>query len=410
MPRSEGSSQSTEQSARSFEPSAHAPAASAGPPDPITEGARVLAVCNACRYCEQYCPVFQAMERRFAFGGADVSYLANLCHNCGECLYACQYAPPHEFAINVPRALARARVRSYQAQVWPPALGAAFARQGLRTALLVAAAMIAVVFAVALGLNPDALDDVGTAADFYAVLPHAAMVALFGGVGAFVALALAIGTRRFRREIESERHARSESRRRGASATQPSPDRASPGRGTVLRALRDIATLRHLHTSGEPCTTAADHRTPWRRCFHHATSYGFLSCFAATCVAALYHALGTAAPYAYTSLPVVLGVLGGVGLVVGPLGLLLQRRERDPALSTPAHEGLDNAFLVLLLATSATGLALLALRHHAAMGVVLLVHLGVVLALFVTLPYGKFVHGLYRAVALLKYAREDVPP
>ena len=77
--------------------------------DPIVEGARVLAVCNACRYCEQYCPVFKAMERRLDFASADVNYLANLCHNCGECLYACQYAPPHEFAINVPQALAGAR-------------------------------------------------------------------------------------------------------------------------------------------------------------------------------------------------------------------------------------------------------------------------------------------------------------
>ena len=58
--------------------------------DAAAEGARVMAVCNACRYCEQYCPVFQAMERRLTFASADLNYLANLCHNCGECLYACQ--------------------------------------------------------------------------------------------------------------------------------------------------------------------------------------------------------------------------------------------------------------------------------------------------------------------------------
>ncbi len=39
------------------------------------------------------------------------------------------------------------------------------------------------------------------------------------------------------------------------------------------------------------------------------------------------------------------------------------------------------------------------------MGVLLVVHLGVVLALFLTLPYGKFVHGLYRGMALLRYRR-----
>ena len=89
--------------------------------------------------------------------------------------------------------------------------------------------------------------------------------------------------------------------------------------------------------------------------------------------------------------------------MVGTAGLLLQRR--DPALSSPADRGLDRAFLVLLLLTAATGLLLLALREHAAMGVLLIVHLGVVLALFVTLPYGKFVHGLYRAAALYRYRR-----
>ena len=63
--------------------------------------------------------------------------------------------------------------------------------------------------------------------------------------------------------------------------------------------------------------------------------------------------------------------------------------------------------MVLLLLTSASGLLLLALREHRVMGSLLLVHLGLVLALFVTLPYGKFVHGIYRAIALAQHAREE---
>jgi citrate/tricarballylate utilization protein len=33
-----------------------------------------------------------------------------------------------------------------------------------------------------------------------------------------------------------------------------------------------------------------------------------------------------------------------------------------------------------------------------------------VLALFLLLPYGKFVHGIYRALALVKYRRERGRP
>src|SRR5262245_1007459 len=112
----------------------------------LDEGARVMTVCNACRYCEQYCPVFPAMEQRASFAKADLVYLANLCHNCGECLYACQYAPPHEFGINVPRTLAEIRIGSYEDYCWPAFMGAAFKRNSVMTALLLAAAFAAVLF------------------------------------------------------------------------------------------------------------------------------------------------------------------------------------------------------------------------------------------------------------------------
>ena len=37
----------------------------------LEQGAHTMTVCNACRYCEQYCPVFPAMEERLTFGKAD---------------------------------------------------------------------------------------------------------------------------------------------------------------------------------------------------------------------------------------------------------------------------------------------------------------------------------------------------
>jgi citrate/tricarballylate utilization protein len=46
------------------------------------------------------------------------------------------------------------------------------------------------------------------------------------------------------------------------------------------------------------------------------------------------------------------------------------------------------------------------LRATPAMGPLLALHLGAVFALFITMPYGKFVHGFYRFAALVRYAQE----
>jgi citrate/tricarballylate utilization protein len=357
-------------------------------PETLAESQHVLTVCNACRYCEGYCPVFQAIEHRTAFARGDVLYLSNLCHNCGECLYACQYAPPHEFGINVPRVMAEARLASYEEFCWPPFMSGMFRRSGIVVALA-----LAVVSMLAIGLLARPAPVAG---DFYGVIPHDEMVAVFGAVGAFVVVALTIG---FRRAVASFR---------GPGLSGPAaggPERAAP-----LQALRDMLTVRHLHAAGDDCTSDVDVRTPWRRYFHHCTFYGFALCFASTTVAAIYHVVfGWRAPYAYVSLPVMLGTAGGAGLLIGPLGLLAERGRRDPALRDPRQNGLDVAFIVMLLLTSLTGLLLLALRTRAVMPALLVVHLGFVLGLFLTLPYGKFVHGIYRTAAWLKFSTEGRP-
>jgi citrate/tricarballylate utilization protein len=102
----------------------------------------------------------------------------------------------------------------------------------------------------------------------------------------------------------------------------------------------------------------------------------------------------------------VLGTLGGIGLLIGPVGLLVERCKRDPALVDQARTGMDVAFIAMLFMTGLSGIALLLWRDSFAMGPLLALHLGVVFSLFITMPYGKFVHGIYRYVALVRYARE----
>jgi citrate/tricarballylate utilization protein len=102
--------------------------------------------------------------------------------------------------------------------------------------------------------------------------------------------------------------------------------------------------------------------------------------------------------------------VGGIGLIIGPVGLLSLNLRRHELQGDAAQQPMDRAFIVLLLLTSITGLALLAGRETGAMALLLAIHLGVVMALFLTLPYGKFAHGVFRVAALFKHAIEKRQP
>lgn len=352
------------------------------------EARRLMTVCNACRYCEGRCAVFPAMEARRQFADGELDYLAQLCHACGACLGDCQFAPPHEFKVDVPRALAELRWESYRAHAWPRALAPMFARNGLKVAVAAALGAAGFLAGFALFDEPAALvSRHGGPGAFYRLMPHNAMLALFGAAFLYAVLAMALGVRSFQRAI-------------------PQLDGAGGAR-PLWQAARDAASLRYLGGGGEGCGDAEGRVADRRRLYHHFAFYGFLLCFAATCVATVNHyALGRLAPYPWYDLPVVLGTLGGVGLLVGPAGLLAEKWRRDPELQDPARFGMETAFLLMLFAVSLTGLALLVLRYTAAMPLLLALHLGFVFALFLTAPYGKFVHGLYRFAALVRYARE----
>jgi len=368
---------------------------------PESEVARQMQICNACRYCEGFCAVFPAMTRHLEFGKADIHYLANLCHNCGACLHACQYAPPHEFAINVPQAMAKVRVQTYADYAWPPALGALYQRQGLMLCMVLAAAL-ALFLVLAVGMNGGigALWHEPLAGNFYAIFPHNLLVLMFAPIFLFAVLALALGVLRFWRDV--------------------SPATASSALGeAALEATSAALRLKYLDganqtSADEPiegCPNGDDAPTLWRRRFHHLTFYGFMLCFAATSVATLYHYLfNWQAPYGYTSLPVLLGTVGGIGLLIGPAGLLWLNMHRHASHGDTAQKPMDRGFIALLFLVSLTGLALLVWRDTPAMAVLLAVHLGTVMALFVTLPYGKFAHGVFRSAALLKFAIEKRQP
>jgi citrate/tricarballylate utilization protein len=328
------------------------------------------------------------MERRREFTLGDLKYLSNLCHDCRGCFYACQYAPPHEFAVNVPRSLAALRAETYVDYAWPRPLAILFRRNGTVLSLAIALG-IAVVLLVAAYLGaPGGLTQrhSGTGA-FYRVIPENVMIVVGLVTLAYSALAMAIGVMRFWRETgESTIAARS-----------------------IVIALGDVLGLRNLGGGADDagCNDRSEDFSLTRRRYHHALFYGFLLCIASTVTAAIYdHFLDRVAPYAFLSLPVLLGTVGGVAMMAGAAGLTWLKvvGDRDPTYG-PTRGG-EVALLVLLFAAAGTGLALLAFRETRAMGLLLAIHLGVIFSFFLMLPYSRFVHGVYRSAALLRNAQE----
>ncbi len=355
----------------------------------LAEADRLMTVCNACRYCEGLCAVFPAMEMRRAFSDGDLDYMSNLCHACGACFYDCQFSPPHDFNVNVPQVLAKVRNQSYAHYAWPKALAPIFARNGVAVALITVAsvAIFLIGFAVA-GDSQTMFAVMSGPGAFYRLMSHDAMAFLFGFAFLYALAATGFGLRAFWHD--------------GDEAREP------PIWGPWLwRAIRDAGQLRYLDGGGAGCMNEDGTPVDRRRVYHHLTFYGFFLCFVATSVATLYHfLLGRVAPYPWWDVPVVLGTLGGIGLAIGPIGFLRTKAERDPILLDANGGGMETAFISMLFVLGVSGLALLLLRSTSAMGSLLALHLGAVLGFFITMPYGKFVHGIYRFAALVRHARE----
>jgi citrate/tricarballylate utilization protein len=358
--------------------------------DLYQEANRQFTICNACRYCEGFCPVFQAIETRRDFEKGDVFYLAHLCHDCQACYHACMYTPPHEFAIDIPQIMSQVRANSYRRWSWPGLLARSFTDSrigavsgGLAIILIVAVTLAAVpmdrMFSAHLG-----------AGAFYRVVPYPAMVIPAVILAVYGWAVWMYGGGQFWSEVH------------GAKAIRFRQ---------MVEALGAALSLRYLKGGGPGCPYPDERPSSARRICHNLTSWGFGSALVSTTLAFVYqdffHWLP---PYPVTSAPVVFGTIGGVALIAGTIGLMRLKEKSDPAQAGTGMRAMDYLFLIFLGSTALTGMLVLIFRTTSAMGILLTLHLAVVAALFVTAPYGKFVHLVYRSLAIVLYQIEKAGP
>lgn len=355
----------------------------------LKEARRIMTICNACRYCEGFCAVFPAMELRRVFSDGELKYLANLCHNCRSCYYACQYAPPHEFMLNVPRTMSQLRRETYREFAFPRVLSRLFVRNGLAVGLITGGSVLLIVGLILLlsplGIVMETHIEQGA---FYKIVPYELMVIPPLTLTGIVAVFLFVSLDSFW-------------------AGTDGPRGGLMNLSAHLRALKEVLTLTYLGGGGHGCNYPDERFSHIRRWLHQSVFYGLLLAGAATGAAAFYdHVLNEPGPHSIMSLPVVLGTVGGISAILGSAGLLFLKRTMDKAPWDEGSAGMDRAFTWLILLTNASGLILLALRETPVMGLFLAAHLGFVGAFFVSAPFSKFVHGMYRYGALVRHALE----
>jgi len=342
------------------------------------EAMRQLGICNSCRYCEGYCASFQALTRYREFDEPTVTHLANLCHNCRGCYYACQYTEPHEFAINIPALLANRRAKSWEQHIKPRWL--ARAMQQYVWPYVVLTILFVVLFAVVIGV-PWASSE-----PFYSSVSHSMMVLVFTPLFLVPLVSLALGLKNYWRAVGGTRLTLFD----------------------LKSAFKSAATLRQLSGGqGQGCNyESEDAFSSRRRWAHQATMYGFLLCFASTCTATLYHyVFGLTAPYSLFSLPKLFGISGGLLLSSGTVALVYLKSQANAELGSTKNTAAEYVFIGLLFFVSTTGLLLYWLSGTLLASACLIIHLASVAVFFISIPYSKMSHGFFRLAALCREAQ-----
>ncbi|MEM1610410.1 MAG: tricarballylate utilization 4Fe-4S protein TcuB [Sulfolobales archaeon] len=359
--------------------------------DLYREASRQFIICNACRYCEGFCAVFPAIERRlWSYDRGYIDYVANLCHDCRDCFYSCPYVSPNPFSINIPLLLSSIRLESYKRYTFPEQVSRIFFTRPLLSGLIVTLISMALVYlyVILVGDPSRLLEGHRGPGSFYRIIPYDAI--MIGGMAllAYIIAVLSISSYRYWRSIGST----------------GSKHLIKP----LIAGVWDAVSHRYFRGGGTGCSYPGDKPGYIRLYLHLSIFTGFMLAILSTISAAIYQELlGILPPYGLTTPPVVLGTAGGFLIIMGSTGLLYLKSRSNKEIIDRNMLRLDVFMLVLLDLIALTGLLVMILRDTIYMGFILTTHMGFVIALFIIAPYSKIIHMLYRTLSLAKYNNQS---
>jgi citrate/tricarballylate utilization protein len=348
-----------------------------------------LNICNACRYCENICPVFKAIELRRVFTENDIIYLSNLCHDCRGCYYACQYAPPHAFDINLPKTFGILRLETYKKYK-----NSNFSKKIIENPHLFSTVIFLISF---LFYTISSIIYTGKVSlkglfeqniSFYGILPENFLIITM--LIPFT-ISLAIYTKNlidYCTYIEIKK----------GDFFKLS---------NHIRSLKSVILLEFLDGGRYGCNYPNEEYSFSRKIYHQFVLYGFTAMLIATAIAAFMgHILKIKPPYNFTSLPVIFGTVGGVLVLLGLIGIIYLRTKMDRIPYSENINSMDINFIIILLMAVLTGFLVLIFRSTIFMPILLIIHLSVVITFFIMLPFSKLQHAVFRYASIFKYFSE----
>lgn len=343
--------------------------------DVLDEAKRQYDICNACRYCEGYCPVWEAMSLRTIIKRRDVLYFALLCYDHKDCYYACPYISPHYFALNIPSINRQVRLRTYNETIPKP-----LSQHKTLTLVLLSIPIILswVYFAL---IHSELTYPI----DFYRLVPYPILI-----IAGFMTLVFSIS-------ILTYQSVKYISMTFNEGLWQFLRRRAS----ALLPTLLDLLAHRWFY----PLHIPPDRESRIRFYAHVLIFYGFLLDVVSTVLGAIYQdILGIQPPFPIISPVVITGTVGGVMLIIGATISIAK---------SPSKVGTEEVRLsIMVLLVALTGMLVLTMRFFPLIPPLifygtLLTHLDLVYILFTYAPLTTTIsHVILRPITLLNYNYE----
>jgi citrate/tricarballylate utilization protein len=348
-----------------------------------------LNICNACRYCENICPVFKAIEFRRTFSDNSIIYLANLCHDCRGCYYACQYAPPHTFDINIPKIFGTLRLETYKNYK-----KSKFSKEIIEKPHIFSIAIFLISFlfyTISSIIYTGKLSLKGffeQNTSFYSVLPENFLIIT-------MLIPFTISLTIYIKDLIDY------------------CDYIDIKKSDFFKlfnhisSLKSVILLEFLDGGSFGCNYPDEEYSFSRRIYHQFVLFGFKITFISTLIAAfMSHILNISPPYSFTSLPVIFGTIGGVLMLLGLTGLLYLRTKMDRIPYNENINSMDINFIIILLMSVLTGFLVLLFRSTIFMPILFIIHLSTVITFFIMLPFSKLQHAVFRYASIYKYFSE----